>query len=483
LVWLTAYELDQAGTGSATFSVPLRLPAPPYSQVHVFADHGDGYIEQDNLGTVGGDGIHATFSTSGSGRYALGVEASVRGLGTTEFEPARGGFLDSLVVEGLPMIDDLMGPFDQFADLLQSLRTDGIVIIDAGDGWLVLPGSDGSGGDPPGSDTAGCATSGGATTCVEPEGSGSACEGHGGGVTTYYSNGDSHSTCADGTEVDITCEDKDSDGVCSVDDSDDNDPTTNFAPVPGPCPHGVCFAGDDPTQLYGFGQVDGLSTAILDMFAAVGLSLSERLTMDPPTVQEVQAPGPRLNAAALQGQVAMIGGAVVLFIPSDQPVHAVMAPPSLVRAAGVPPAAPTPTPLPTSTPPTPLVVSTTPAARPPTPTSTPIPDVAGPSIKSVSDSPDPIKVSQPTGCTPTTSTVSAAISDPSGVQSAYVLFFHTTIGQLPMSHGSGNTWSAVLGPYTGIGDGSVDYQIHATDGQGNTSDSAFGQIAVLACLP
>jgi hypothetical protein len=134
------------------------------------------------------------------------------------------------------------------------------------------------------------------------------------------------------------------------------------------------------------------------------------------------------------------------------------------------------------TPPTPLVVATTPAARPPTPTSTPIPDVAGPSIKSVSDSPDPIKVNQPTGCTPTTSTVSAAISDPSGVQSAYVLFFHTTIGQVPMSHGSSNTWSAVLGPYTGIGDGTVDYQIHSTDGQGNTSDSAFGQITVLACL-
>jgi hypothetical protein len=123
-----------------------------------------------------------------------------------------------------------------------------------------------------------------------------------------------------------------------------------------------------------------------------------------------------------------------------------------------------------------------PPTRTPTPSATPVADTSGPSINSVSDSPDPIKVSQPKGCTPTTSTVSAAISDPSGVQSAYVLFFHTTIGQVPMSHGSGNTWSAVLGPYTGIGDGSVDYQIHATDGQGNTSDSAFGQITVLACL-
>jgi hypothetical protein len=38
----------------------------------------------------------------------------------------------------------------------------------------------------------------------------------------------------------------------------------------------------------------------------------------------------------------------------------------------------------------------------PTPTHTPGPDAAGPSIKSVSDSPDPIQVTQPKGCTPTT---------------------------------------------------------------------------------
>ena len=500
LVWLTAYEFDQGGTGSATFSVPLRQPAPPYTEVHVFADLGDGYIEQTISGTVADDGMHASFSTSGSGRYALGVDVAVRNLGMTEFEPARGGFLDSLVVEGLPMIDELMGVFDQFADLLQSLRTDGIVIIDNGDEWLVLPGTEGSGGDPPDSEPTGCATSGALVTCVERDGIGGMCDGHGGGVTTYGPGGNSHSTCADGSEVDAECVDGDDDGYCSFDDEDDDDPDVHFAPVPGPCPHGVCFMGDDPTQHYGVGQVDGLSTAILELIAAGGLSISERLTVDPPTVLEVQAPGSRLNAAALQAQVAMIDGAVVLFIPSDQPVHAVMAPPALVRAAGLPPAPLTPTPLPTSTPPTPIVIATTPAAKPPTPTNTPIviattpaakpatptntpvPDTTGPSTKSVSDAPDPIKVTQPKGCTPATSTVTASITDPSGVASAYVLFFHTTIGQVPMSHGSGNTWSAVLGPYTGIGDGTVDYQVHATDGQGNASDSAFGQITVLACL-
>lgn len=122
---------------------------------------------------------------------------------------------------------------------------------------------------------------------------------------------------------------------------------------------------------------------------------------------------------------------------------------------------------------------------PPTATRTPtaVPDTSGPSIKSVSDSPDPIKATQPKGCTPNTSVVSAAISDPSGVASAEVIFFHTTIGSVPMSHGGGNTWTATLGPYTGIGDGTVDYQIRATDSQGNVTDTAFYQITVLACIP
>jgi hypothetical protein len=129
-----------------------------------------------------------------------------------------------------------------------------------------------------------------------------------------------------------------------------------------------------------------------------------------------------------------------------------------------------------------VVITPLPPTR--TPTSTqPAPDTTGPSIRSVSDSPDPIKVTQPKGCTPTTSTVSASITDPSGVASATVLFFHTTIGQVPMTHAGGNTWTTTLGPYSGTGDGTVDYQIRATDGQGNSSDSSFGQITVLACLP
>ncbi len=58
-----------------------------------------------------------------------------------------------------------------------------------------------------------------------------------------------------------------------------------------------------------------------------------------------------------------------------------------------------------------------------------------------------------------------------------------SIGQVSMTHGSGNSWTATLGPYTSTGDGTVDCQIRATDGQSNTTDSSFGQITILACLP
>lgn len=145
-------------------------------------------------------------------------------------------------------------------------------------------------------------------------------------------------------------------------------------------------------------------------------------------------------------------------------------------------ATPTRTPTPSPTPSATRIRTATPTPTLVPTTETP-PDTQGPSIKSISDSPDPIKVTQPKGCTPTTSTVTASISDPSGVQSAVVLFFHAKNGQVPMSHGGGNTWTAILGPYTSIGDGTVDYQIRATDGNGNISESGVGQITVLACIP
>ncbi len=121
--------------------------------------------------------------------------------------------------------------------------------------------------------------------------------------------------------------------------------------------------------------------------------------------------------------------------------------------------------------------------RTPSPTLTPTADITGPSIKAVADAPDPIYVTQPKGCSPNASVVSASITDPSGVASAVVIFFHTTIGQVPMTNVGGNNWQATIGPYTGTGDGTADYQIRAVDTQGNTSDSIFYQVTVLACIP
>jgi CSLREA domain-containing protein len=145
---------------------------------------------------------------------------------------------------------------------------------------------------------------------------------------------------------------------------------------------------------------------------------------------------------------------------------------------------PTPTETPTATPTATGSATRTPTRTPTsTPTITPTPDRTGPSITKVGDSPDPIYVTQPKGCSPNTSVVSATITDPSGIDSAAVLFFHTTIGSVPMANTAGNNWQAMLGPYAGVGDGTVDYQIHAVDNQGNPTDSAFSQIMVLACLP
>jgi hypothetical protein len=142
---------------------------------------------------------------------------------------------------------------------------------------------------------------------------------------------------------------------------------------------------------------------------------------------------------------------------------------STLGAEASPTASPSPSPLPPT--------------RTATVTATPVVDITGPSISKVGDSPDPIYVSQPAGCSPNTTVITATLTDPSGVESASVLFFHTTIGQVPMTHGSGDTWSATLGPFTGVGDGTADYQIRATDEVGNVSESAFAQVTVLACLP
>jgi hypothetical protein len=139
------------------------------------------------------------------------------------------------------------------------------------------------------------------------------------------------------------------------------------------------------------------------------------------------------------------------------------------------PVIPTHTPTPTNTP--------TPTSRPVplTPTFTPVPqDTAGPGIKNVSDAPDPVYAGAPKGCTLTTTAVSAAIGDPSGVQSATVIFIGASAGSVPMTLSAG-MWRATLGPFPAAG--TVNYQIRAYDSLGNRSDTAFYPLTVLACIP
>jgi hypothetical protein len=154
------------------------------------------------------------------------------------------------------------------------------------------------------------------------------------------------------------------------------------------------------------------------------------------------------------------------------------APRTLTIDPALAPVVPTRTPTPTNTP------TASPRPLPPTPSHTPSAvtpqDAAGPGIKNVSDAPDPIYAGAPKGCSPTTAAVSAVISDPSGVQSAVVLYIGASAGSAPMGL-SGGTWQAVLGPFPAAG--TVSYQVRAYDSLGNRSDTAFYPLTVLACIP
>jgi len=137
------------------------------------------------------------------------------------------------------------------------------------------------------------------------------------------------------------------------------------------------------------------------------------------------------------------------------------------------------TPLPPLQPNVPLLPPTlTFTPKPPTP----IPDTSGPSITKVGSAPGTIYANGLGSCSPLTTVISATISDPSGIQSAVVIFAHTSFGSVPMSNVSGSLWRATLGPFSGVGDGTVDYQIRAFDNLNNRSDTGFKTVVILACV-
>jgi hypothetical protein len=121
-----------------------------------------------------------------------------------------------------------------------------------------------------------------------------------------------------------------------------------------------------------------------------------------------------------------------------------------------PMAAPTDTPTPTTEPPTlePATLE---------------PDTEGPHVSGVGDSPDPVYTN---GNPPDTATVSATVTDLSGVASV-TLYYSSgskTAFQVwgPMS-GSGDSYSTAFGPFGSIG--TYEYRIYAVDGLGNANCS------------
>ena len=105
-------------------------------------------------------------------------------------------------------------------------------------------------------------------------------------------------------------------------------------------------------------------------------------------------------------------------------------------------------------------------------------DITCPSISNISESHDPINKQ---GCrSPNTTTISAQITDPSGVAWAR-LYCRLNAGSwsyVTMSK-SGNTYSATIGPFSEAG--TVHYYIKARDNAGNECDSSTYTVTINDC--
>jgi hypothetical protein len=162
------------------------------------------------------------------------------------------------------------------------------------------------------------------------------------------------------------------------------------------------------------------------------------------------------------------------------------------------PVPPTDTPLPppdTPVPPTDTPLSPTDTPSPtftPTPTSPP-PDTTPPSITGITESDDPIR---PPDCDPDSVTISAGITDPSGVAKAE-LHYRVVRGSeegawwwRPMNPAGGDVYQATVGhdqlraslfPYEG--GATMEYYIKAWDSEANMSQSGTLEVTVIFCVP
>ena len=118
-------------------------------------------------------------------------------------------------------------------------------------------------------------------------------------------------------------------------------------------------------------------------------------------------------------------------------------------------------------------------------------DTTGPSISRVADTPDPINAPP---CAPNSVTISAAVSDPSGVstvQLVYRVYDSTRQGQwrtLTMqAAGTGIyqlvvTWSDLQSSLTSPSQSTMEYYVQAYDAVGNRSQSPTGTVTIGYCI-
>jgi len=511
LTWLANFQATKEHPGSAIFVVPLRQPAPPFSVVHVFADHGVGFYEQAVMGSVTADGLHAAFAADGASDYALAISSEHMQAGTATDFMFRKGALQNVdftegvaatAAESLADLDSIMALADTINAMLIG-QTEASQPEDSDGDLLSNPDEGSLGTDPFNPDTDGDGLSDGYevwhsgsnpfSSDSDMDGSSDYDEAANG---TDPRDGDSDDDgLSDGYEftagTDPNNGDSDGDGATDGQEtragSDPNNATStppppggSFAPVPG-CGHHTCFStGSD--ELYGVGDVL-LSDAIQDFLSLQDLALVTPNLPGVPVGQELQGPSgsAALDARDLRAVIVVTRNGILMVIPGGQHVHVVLVQPTLGGT-------PQPTQASALTEPvelTPGVVTVQPP-EPDQPNLTEIPkpppaDTDGPAIKNVSASPNPISAAKPKGCKPTTSTISAGISDPSGVQKAAVIFVGTSAGSVPMSNTGGNQWQAQLGPFNLPGP--VNYQIRAFDALGNRSDTQFSTLTVNPCIP
>jgi len=158
-----------------------------------------------------------------------------------------------------------------------------------------------------------------------------------------------------------------------------------------------------------------------------------------------------------------------------------------------PPPTTQPPPPPTTQPPPP---PTTQPPPPPTPTDTPIPDTpipdtAPPNISGMSAAPDRIAVLP---CGQNTVTISANVSDPSGVAQVK-LYYRAAKGSITgswqvqnMAHTGGNQYQLAVGPsqisasYSPYGGLILQYYVKAWDSHDNAGQTSSGNLPLDHCV-